>query len=328
MFGTSVYRLPSAFEIHKDMLNVYRFNRYAIDNDVKLASDLTYYDTVIVVTDANNLADPIRSRNIPGTVYINGERIEYLIKSPAYEVTATYKQGDYVTFDSKIWRATASVDNSDGSTIDVYTEGWEFVQNVPANATHVLTQLRRGVQGTAIAETHSAGSVVADVGPTESLPYTETQDRTNFVSNGTPDDSTVGAAQTIGPLAFTPIKSVRSNWYRETTPAEFGPCDTVEVFVAGRRLRKDPITVYDESLGASSPTADKVLEAEFSVDGSSNTIRLTTAAPAGTRITVIRKVGNVWYERGSSSATNGVTLLESGTAIADFIAKRTTDLPE
>ena len=328
MFGTSVYRLPSAFEIHKDMLNVYRFNRYAIDNDVKLSSDLTYYDTMIVVTDANNLADPIRSRNIPGTVYVNGERIEYLIKSPEYDITATYKQGDYVTFDSKIWRATASVDNSDGSTIDVYTEGWEFVQNVPADATHVLTQLRRGVQGTAIAETHSAGSIVADVGPTESLPYAETQDRTNFVSNGTPDDSTVGSAQSIGPLSYTLPKSVRSNWYRKTIPAEFGPCDTVEVFVAGRRLRKDPITIYDEDLGASSPTADKVLEAEFSVDGSSNTIRLTTAAPAGTRITVIRKIGNVWYERGSSSATNGVTLLESGTAIADFIAKRTTDLPE
>jgi hypothetical protein len=188
--------------------------------------------------------------------------------------------------------------------------------------------LRRGVQGTAIAETHSAGSIVADVGPTESLPYSETQDRTNFVSVGTPDDSTVGSAQTIGPLSYTVPKSVRNNWYRETIPAEFGPCDTIEVFVAGRRLRKDPITVYDESLGASSPAADKVLEAEFSVDGSSNTIRLTTVVPAGARITVIRKVGNVWYNRGSSSATNGVTLLESGTAIADFIAKRTTDLPE
>jgi hypothetical protein len=81
-------------------------------------------------------------------------------------------------------------------------------------------------------------------------------------------------------------------------------------------------------LGASSPDADRILEAEFSVDGISNTIRLTTTVPAGARITVIRKVGSVWYERGIGSATNGVTLLESGTAIADFIASRTTDLPE
>jgi len=327
-FGSSIYRLPSAFEIHKDMLNGYKFNRYAIDNSVALVSDLAYYDTVILVTNANNFSDPIGSRNIPGTIYIDNERIEYMIKSPEYDVNKTYKQGDYATFDSKIWRATSSIDNSDGSTIDVYTEGWQFVQNVPDNATHVLTQLRRGVQGTAISELHSAGSAVVNVSLTETLPYTETQDRLDFVSSGTPDDSTVGTAQTIGPVSTIPAKSTRSNWYRKTIPAEFGPCDTVEVFVGGRRLRKDPIIVYDESLGASSPAADRVLEAEFSVDGSTNSIRLTTTVPTGTRITVIRKTGNVWHARGTSTATNGVTLLESGTAIADFIANRTTDLPE
>jgi hypothetical protein len=327
-FGSSIYRLPSAFEIHKDMLNGYKFNRYAVDNTVTLASDLAYYDTVILVTDANNFSDPVGSRNIPGTIYINGERIEYMIKSPEYDLTKTYKQGDYVTFDSKIWRATASVDNSDGSTINVYTEGWQFVQNVPDNATHVLAQLRRGVQGTAISELHSAGNVVVNVSLPETLPYNETQDRLDFVSSGTPDDSTVGTAQTIGPVSTIPAKSTRSNWYRKTIPAEFGPCDTVEVFVGGRRLRKDPIIVYDESLGANSPAADRVLEAEFSVDGSTNSIRLTTTVPTGTRITVIRKTGNVWHARGTSTATNGVTLLESGTAIADFIASRTTDLPE
>lgn len=273
-FGTSLFKQPSAYEIYKDMLNVYQYKRYA-NTEVKLAKDLQYYDTELVVTDASNLLDPITLRNIPGTVYVNAERINYLKK--------------------------------DGN---------------------ILSQLRRGSNGTAIAETHTAGSYVANISLTEAIPYTETQDRVDFVSDGVPDDSTLGTAQIIGPLNYTPTKSIRNNWNRTTIPEDFGPCDTVEIFVAGRRLRKDPITIYDETLGASSPSADKILEAEFSVDGLSNAIRLTTTVPAGSRITVIRRVGAVWHERGISSATNGVTLLESGTAIADFIASRTTDLPE
>jgi hypothetical protein len=326
-FGTSVYKLPSAFEIHKDMLNVYRFNRFAIDN-VKLTSDLSYYDTIISVSDADTLSTPIANRNIPGIIYINGERIEYMIKAPAYDPTRQYVRGEYVIYDSKMWRAKVNISEVDGSTINVYSEDWQFVQDVPTTATHVLTQLRRGVQGTAIAELHSTGSSVSNVSSTETIPYKETQDRVDFVSDGTPDDSTLGAAQTIGPLTFVPVLSTRNNWVRNTIPTTFGPCDTIEVFVAGRRLRKDPISVYDETRGASSPSADKVLEAEFSVDGTSNTIRLTETVPAGLRVTVIRKVGNVWYEKGTSTASNGISLLDSGTAIADFIAKRTTDLPE
>ena len=101
-----------------------------------------------------------------------------------------------------------------------------------------------------------------------------------------------------------------------------------EVFAAGRRLRKDPITVYDETLGASSPSADVQVEAEFAVDGETNSIYLTEIPPAGTRITVIRKTGKVWYDRGETTATSGVTLLDNSTVIAEFIAKRTTKLPE
>jgi hypothetical protein len=269
VFGSSIYKQPSAYEIYKDMLNVYYYKRYA-NTDVKLARDLQYYDTEIVVTDASSLAEPLAARNIPGTVYINSERIDYM-----------KKQGN------------------------------------------ILSQLRRGSYGSAIKEIHPAGSYVVDSSPAETLPYTETQDREDFVSSGQSDDSTIGSAQSIGPLNYTPAKSTRNNWSRDTIPEDFGPCDTVEIFVAGRRLRKDPITVYDQTLGASSPSADRQLEAEFSVDGESNMIRLTTTVPAGLRITVIRKVGSVW-----NGAGNTTTLLESGTAIADFIASRTTDLPE
>jgi hypothetical protein len=100
------------------------------------------------------------------------------------------------------------------------------------------------------------------------------------------------------------------------------------VFAAGHRLKKDPMSMWVEENGASSPDADVTTEAEFSVDGVSSFIRLTAPLPAGTRITVIRKIGKTWYDRGETTASDGVTLLDNGTAIAKFIAQKTTSLPE
>lgn len=275
LFGSGIFRLPSGFEIYKDMLNVYHFKRYSVTDTVRLATPLNYYDQIITVTDATDLSEPIMSRNIPGVVLINNEKIEYMSK-----------QGN------------------------------------------VLSQLRRGSLGTPIAALHTSGSFVVDAGPQETLPYNETQERLDFTSNGTPDDSTVGSAQTIGPLDFTPSQGTRTNWYKNTIPSTHSACDQIEVFVGGVRLRKDPIDVYSEELGSHSPTADKKLEAEFSVDGVTPYIRLTTTVPAGTRITIIRRSGKIWYERGNNTASNGVTLLENNTAISNFIAQRTTKLPE
>lgn len=266
MFGSTIYRLPSAFEIHKDMLNIYHFHRFS-KGSVKLAQVLNYYDQQIIVTDASSLTAPIESRNIPGIVYINGERIEFM--------------------------------------------------KIIGNA---LSQLRRGSQGTPIATEYTVGTDVVDIGSQETIPYNENQERTDFVSDG--------SSLLIGPVDYVLAKGSRTSWYRSTIPATFGPCDQVEVFAGGRRLRKDPIAVYDEVLGASSPSADKQLEAEFSVDGTNGYIRVTDAIPAGTRISIIARTGKVWYERAATTASRGVTLLENNTPIAEFIAKRTTNLPE
>jgi len=265
-FGADIYRLPSAYEINKDMLNVYRYNRYS-KNEVKLAKNLNYYDQTIEVTSATNLYQPIRNRNIPGVVEINGEKIEYMTLTG-----------------------------------------------------NVLGQLRRGVQGTSIRELHSIDDPVVDLGPQEVLPYSETQDRTDFVSDG--------SSLLIGPLDFVPNKSTTGTWSATSIPSDYGRCDIVEVFVGGKRLRKTPLTVFDESIGATSPSGDKELEAEFSVNGTDPYIRLTVPASAGTRITVIKRTGQAWYDRGTNTASAGVTLLANNTPISKFIAAKSTKLPE
>jgi hypothetical protein len=270
-FGSKIFRESSAYEIYKDMFNIYQFKRYS-ENEVVLTKSLAYFDTEIHLTSTDNLPEPNPLKNIAGVIMINGERISYLEKT---ETT--------------------------------------------------LSKLRRGSFGSSIPEEHLLGSRVVNLSYTESIPYNETQERLDFVSDG--------SSLLIGPLDYTPKKYEKNIWFRgndpETNiPEEFGPCYEIEVFVGGKRLRKDPLVVYDELLGSSSPSADTTIKADFSVDGEFPFVRLSERVDAGTRITIIRKVGKTWYDRGNNSASTGVTLLENAGAIPVFIAKNNTRLPE
>ena len=286
IFGTQKFRLPSAYEIHKDMLNIHHYKRYSSGN-VQLSKELNYYDTTIEVTNGTLLGEPNSERNIPGVIEINKERIEYFVKSG-----------------------------------------------------NVLSQLRRGANGTSIVEYAPTGEDIIDLGVTETIPYSEEQERYDFYSDGSSDK--------FGPLPFIPSKTEISNWYRGNPESfaydtDYGQCDNIEVFVAGRRLRKAPIAVYDETEGASSPAADTQLEAEFAVDGESNEVFINPsvlqalkndptdpneADPSGVRVSIIRKIGKTWYDQGNNTASAGITLLENESAIAKFIADKSTDLPE
>lgn len=68
-----------AFSQFKDMLNRTHYKKY--ENVTTLAKPLNYYDPVIELVDASKLPTPKKSKNIPGIIFINGERIEYFVKS-------------------------------------------------------------------------------------------------------------------------------------------------------------------------------------------------------------------------------------------------------
>ncbi len=184
---------------------------------------------------------------------------------------------------------------------------------------NILKNIKRGLFGTAIRPLHVKGTLVVDTSFLEFVPYQESQEKEDFISDGT--------SHIIGPLTYVPQKTSVTNWYRDTIPEDFGRCDQIEVFVGGRRLRKDPTKLYDPTVGAYSPAGDVDAEAEFSVDGTTENIRLTVPAPAGTRITVIRRQGRLWYDRGATTATNGQGLSYSNTAIAKFLQNSSTKLP-
>jgi hypothetical protein len=325
VFGSDLYKSPSAFEIHKDMLNIYHFKRFS-KGSLSLIKDLNYYDQTILISGVGTLDDPKLNRNIPGSIYINAERIEFMKKVSAFIPAKEYAEGDTVTYNNGIWKAKQTISKGDGSTIDFTTEDWQFVESLPAGTTMILSQLRRGTQGTSIPTVHNANSDVVDIGVSETLPYNENQERIDFISDG--------SSLLIGPLEFIPSTrkdslGVNKQFaYKQTIPTGYYPCDQLEIFAAGQRLKKDPVAVYDETLGANSPLADKMIEAEFSVDGSSNYIRLTNPIPAGSRISIITKTGRIWYERAETQPSKGLSLLDNNTPVAKFIAQKTTKLPE
>jgi hypothetical protein len=333
-FGNQIYKDPRAYEIFKDMLNITHYNRYSI-NSVSLTKDLYYYDTEIQVTDGSLLDTPITERNIPGTVIINNERIDYLVKTG--NVLSQLRRGSLGTAISELSTVGTKVvgvgfseiiaynDTQDkaeftGTTVTTFIYDGSTSFELPTNAA-----FGNGVKNNLIITLNKVPVPAADynlvpaaVGGFVVL--------TGSVSTSLKDnDVIIIESLVIGALDYVPSKSDREFVSRGTIPEGYGICDQIDVFVGGRRLRKDALEVSDESKGL---TGTSILEPEFSVDGATSYIRLTVPVALGTRILVIRKTGKVWYDRAETTASKGITLLDNLNPIAKFIDQKSTELPE
>ena len=159
---------------------------------------------------------------------------------------------------------------------------------------NVLSQLRRGTLGTGVKAIYLAGENVYNQGPTATMPYKDETLTTQFLANGTTADYT---------LDFEP-----------SSINEF------EVFVAGRRLRKNAISSYNFATltAQDSPEGDVILPAEFSVDGT--TLTLTETPTENVKVIVVRRQGILWN-------VPGTPLGESDSDISRFLRAATVDLP-
>tara|TARA_Y100001978_G_scaffold32145_1_gene27920 strand:- start:26069 stop:39172 length:13104 start_codon:yes stop_codon:yes gene_type:complete len=211
----------------KDMLNRTHFKRLGDDVEYTLAEDLNWYDTKIFVTNVDSLPIPNKAKQMPGVLFIGGERIEYYLKE-------------------------------DGA----------------------LRQLRRGTLGTGVKTKHSQGSVVLDQSRDQTVPYKDETMTLNFVSDGSTKAYT---------LDFVPQDPTGSGTVM----------DLVEVFVGGRRLRKNAISSFDPTTNLDSPEADTTLPAEFSMTAGSTTLTLTEQPPINTKIMVVRRIGKRWTDPGT-----------------------------
>lgn len=210
---------------------------------------------------------------------------------------------------SKLAQPDASVNRPGVVMID--GERIEYFQK----SGNTLNQLRRGTSGTGVKTVYNAGTKVYDQNLNQIVPYKD-----EVISKVSVGD---GDTQLI-PLEFVPGVSSGTtgpDWYRDTIPLGYGQCDEIEVFVGGRRLRKAPITIWNPEVGQDSPWGDEQFEAEFSVDGITAQIRLTTPPDTGVKIEIQKRVGKIWAPAGSS-------LLDANTAPAKFIRAKTAQLPQ
>jgi hypothetical protein len=115
------------------------------------------------------------------------------------------------------------------------------------------------------------------------------------------------------------------DWYTESQedqgiPDDYWQALDIEVFEAGRRLRKNSVSVYDYE-AQDSPEGDEQVQAEFAVNKNIGSyVRLTNPPPKDVVINVVRKTGTIWNEP-------GVPLAQSNTAISEFLRSGSTRLP-
>ena len=104
-----------------------------------------------------------------------------------------------------------------------------------------------------------------------------------------------------------------------------------EVFVAGRRLRKNTISSYQVDtkntsgnfvtrfIAQDSAEGDVTLPVEFTLSGS--TLELAVTPEQDQKVTVIRRVGQTWTKAGES-------LADAENDVAKFLKARTSELPK
>ena len=157
---------------------------------------------------------------------------------------------------------------------------------------NVLSQLRRGTLGTGVHQVNVVGTHVQDIGPSSTIPYTDTTLTKQFISDGVSRTITIDNGVALSP-SFTNLNSL------------------FEVFVGGQndlvRLKKSDYTVYDvNQYGEPSKTVDSIQYLEngnvvypqdytvTSVTSQRAEIELRKTVPQGTQITVVTRTGITW----------------------------------
>lgn len=240
-FAEKISTAKFAYRQFKDMLNRTHFKR--LDKEVTtLREPLNSDDLRIEIVDGTNLSVPSKGQNIPGVIFIHGERIEYFVK--------------------------------EGNT---------------------LKQLRRGTLGTGVKSSYPIGQKVFDQNISKTVPYKDMTQSQSFIATGNNSTFTLGF--------------------------DVGTYNEIEVFSAGKRLRKTSLQVFDPIIALDSPDGDITLPKEFDFNSSTNSITLSETPLLNTKVTVIKKTGQTW-------TNTGEMLGDAENSIARFLRAGTSALPE
>ena len=200
---------------------------------------------------------------------------------------------------------------------------------------NTLSKLRRGTLGTGVYNLNTAGTLVQDIGPSETIPYADTTITKQVVSDGTgtvildyipnsADDIEVfvggykdsaiwasGVEYSVGTIV-----NIGSYTYKCTTAHTSSSTFNADIanwefFIGNIRLKKSAYSVFNVNNGPYSPGGDVTFEADFTVDGITNQVQLRNPVAIGTYITVVKQTGTAW--------DNSTNILNDNSKIATFI---------
>jgi hypothetical protein len=228
-FVTEGNNFSTGFRIFKDMLNRTFYKRISQTNTTTLAADLLLDDKTITVVDGGVLKSTDGSTLLPGVIFIDNERIEYL-----------YKDGNVL---SNIRRGTL------GTAIKNHAAGAEVVdasgqQTVPyADTIYTKKHVADGSTAAFISSQPASTVYEVDVfvGGRRLPPVGEDGSTANYTVN-TWDGSSSNVILSEQPAAGTEVKIIQKRgqiWYSrgETTAADgkgLGKSKTAQAkFIAG-----------------------------------------------------------------------------------------------
>ena len=327
MFNNYSQYPGTAFKMFKDILNRNVYTKISENKTTQLAQALQSYDTEILVVDGASLPSS-------GTIEISGELIDYFYKdvntltqlrrgTKGTGCPETHRAGSYVK-DQSTTLQLPYADQTSNTLVDNATYSLAVTFNGVADinvSTNTFTIINHGfIDKEAVAYTKNGNTAVIGGLVEGRIYYIDLISANQFKLkyNGSEVNITAAASgihKLVGSvitLDYIPAATTYSSWYRNTIPNTYKQCNEIEVFVAGSRLRKAPITVFDSDIAQGSPEGDVQLEAEFSVNGLDNHVRLTVPPLNNQRVEIVKRTGSGW-------TTSGQTLSNSSTKIANFI---------
>lgn len=317
-FSNNISKPGFGYMQFKDMLNRDHYKRISKEKTTKLVRVLNFYDNEIVVENGSILTEPNRGRNLPGIIYLNGERIEYFVKTN--NILSQIRRGTLGT----------GIPTTHAVGSDVLDIG--VTETIPYNDSTIIDTYVHDGSTNLVSLQYLPQPTVGTIDDGSSI-YTEWYRNTIPDQFGQCDEIEVfvGGYNIQGSWAaeveyeLNDIVVYGSYMFRCTqshTSSENFTDDAGkwQYFVGTQRLKKVPYQVYDNRSHPESQEGDQQFEADFSVDGTTSAVRLTTDLTPGTKVIVVKKIGRVWNDPGKS-------LVDSNNEVANFLKNTSTLYP-
>jgi len=299
-FAGAVSTPKYGFRIFKDMLNRYHFKRLNNANTYRLQQPLNYYDTQILLENADGITIPDRNRNQPGIIWIDKERIEYYSVENA--TLSQLRRGTLGTGIKTVHDKGSTVIGQGPEETIPYKENTQVVD---------LTDFADGSTGEILLENDLYAAANAYVDKlSATLSAFEIETLVDHIASSMID-------------IFIGGRRLRKELPLETN----------------NKLKDRNYYKFNATIDQDSPAGDEIVPPEFTtenvfINGESKTLLILNIQDDthpdniplfGEKITLVRKTGQIWNDVVEGNTT--LSLSESQNKIARFIREKTISLP-